>query len=85
MAEVLDFDDGGYRFIRGVAPYSAGVVAARGFQIERVRFHSPVAIDEGFRRIRIHLKCSFEVRDRDSSASPTPCSASASTRSSPWA
>lgn len=52
---VLKFDDGGYRFIRGVAPYSAGVAAERGFEIERVRFDTPVPIDEGFRRIKTHL------------------------------
>jgi len=55
MAEVLDFEEGGYRFLRGVSPYSGGVVAARGFEIERVRFDSPVPIEEGFRRIKLHL------------------------------
>lgn len=53
--EVLKFPDGGYRFIKGVAPYSAGVAAERGFEIERVRFDTPVPIDEGFRRIKTHL------------------------------
>ena len=55
MAEVLEFPDGGYRFIKGVAPYSAGVAAERGFEIERVRFDAPVPIEEGFRRIKTHL------------------------------
>jgi hypothetical protein len=55
MAEVLSFDDGGYRYLRGVAPYSAGVAALAGFGIERVRLKSPAPIDEGFRRIRAHL------------------------------
>jgi len=55
MAEVLDFEEGGYRFLRGVSPYSGGVVAARGFEIERVRFDSPVPVEEGFRRIKLHL------------------------------
>lgn len=56
MSELLEFPDGGYRFLRGVAPYSAGVIAAPGFEIERVRFAAPVPIDEGFRRIRQHLE-----------------------------
>ena len=55
MAELLEFPDGGYRFLRGVAPYSAGVAAAPGFEIERVRFDTPIPIDEGFRRIKNHL------------------------------
>ena len=55
MSHVLTFDDGGYRFIKGVFPYSAGVAAERGFEIERVRFDAPVSIDEGFRRIKTHL------------------------------
>lgn len=55
MTRVLAFDDGGYRFIQGVAPYSAGVAAERGFEIERVRFDTPIPVDEGFRRIKTHL------------------------------
>ena len=55
MAPVLPFDEGGYRFIKGVFPYSAGVAADRGFEIERVRFDAPVPIEEGFRRIKAHL------------------------------
>ena len=55
MAEVLKFPDGGYRFIKGVSPYSAGVAAEPGFEIERVRFDAPIPIEEGFRRIKTHL------------------------------
>jgi hypothetical protein len=55
MTEVLAFPDGGYRFINGVAPYSAGVAAEPGFEIERVRFDAPVPIEEGFRRIKTYL------------------------------
>ncbi|MBI3855972.1 MAG: hypothetical protein HY293_09815, partial [Planctomycetes bacterium] len=36
-------------------PYAAGVAAERGFQIERARFDTPLPVEEGFRRIRIHL------------------------------
>src|SRR5688572_27382679 len=49
------FSDGGYRFLPGVAPYSAGVVAEPGFEIERARFDSPIPMEEGFRRIKAHL------------------------------
>lgn len=50
------FPDGGYRFLRGVAPYSAGVAAESGFEIERVRFRAPVPMAEGFRRIAARLE-----------------------------
>ena len=55
MAETLKFADGGYRFVRGAFPYSAGVAAEPGFEIERARFRFPVPLDEGFRRIEAHL------------------------------
>ena len=55
MGELKDFPDGGYRFLPGVAPYSAGVAAMPGFQIERVRFDALIPVEEGFRRIKTHL------------------------------
>lgn len=55
MADLLEFPEGGYRFLPGVAPYSAGVAASPGFEIVHVRFSTPLAIEEGFRRIRAHL------------------------------
>lgn len=48
---VLSFEPGGYRFIRGVFQYSAGVAALPGHRIVRVRFRDPVPLEEGFRRI----------------------------------
>ena len=72
MAEVLAFPDGGYRFVKGVFPYSAGVASEPGFEIERARFESIVPLGEGFRRIEAHLRslgrplCACELR------SPTP-------------
>ena len=77
MTEVLDFPDGGYRFVKGVFPYSAGVAPLNGFTLERVRFHRPVALAEGFKAIEAHLKaagrpvtafCACELR------SPAPFS-----------
>jgi hypothetical protein len=55
MAGTLTFPDGGYRFIPGVFPYSAGVAALSGFELHRMRFAAPVPVEEGFRRIRSHL------------------------------
>ncbi len=51
MAEVIDFGPGGYRYVRGVFMYSAGIAAMPGFRVERVRFPDVVPIGEGFRRI----------------------------------
>ncbi len=56
MAEVLSFPDGGFRFVRGVFQYSAGVAAEPGFEIRRARFHDPAPLVEGFARIRAHLE-----------------------------
>jgi hypothetical protein len=47
----LPFVPGGYSFIPGVFQYSGGVVTQPGFAIERVRFHKPVALADGFERI----------------------------------
>ena len=49
--DVSEFSAGGYRYIDGVFQYSAGVAALPGFRIVRVRFHRPVPLAEGFRRI----------------------------------
>ncbi|HEY1364690.1 MAG TPA: hypothetical protein VGF60_20770 [Xanthobacteraceae bacterium] len=42
---------GGYRFIPSVFQYSAGVAAAPGYEIQRVRFRNPVPLTQGFARI----------------------------------
>lgn len=55
MADVIDFPVGQFRFVRGVAPYSAAVSPFAGFEIERARFSSPVALEPGFARIEAHL------------------------------
>lgn len=56
MAEVLTFAEGGYRFVKGVFQYSAGVAAEPGFEIRRARFRNPVPLAEGFAAIRTHLE-----------------------------
>ena len=55
MAETATFEPGGYRYLRGRFQYSGGVAAEPGFVIERARFHRPVPLEEGFRRIEDHL------------------------------
>lgn len=56
MSEVIALESGGYRFIKGVFQYSAGVAAMPGFEIERTRFAAPVPLAEGFATIEAHLK-----------------------------
>jgi hypothetical protein len=51
MADAVDFAAGGYRFLPGVFQYSGGAAALPGHAIERVRFHAPVPLAEGFARI----------------------------------
>lgn len=60
-----------YSFIPGVAQYSAGVKAAPGYEIVRVRFSDTPEVAEAFARVEAHLKseglepsavCSFELR-----------------------
>jgi len=56
MAGVTDFAAGGYRFIPAVFMFSGGVAASDGYEIERVRFHAPVPVKEGFARIEAHIR-----------------------------
>lgn len=52
---ILDNPKGGYAFLRGIAPYSAGVIALAGYEIEHARLLAPLPLAEGFRRLRAHL------------------------------
>lgn len=54
--QTIAFESGGYRFIKGVFQYSAGVSAMPGYRLVRVRFHSPVPLNEGFARIEKIIK-----------------------------
>ena len=49
--QTIAFEPGGYRFIKGVFQYSAGVCAMPGYRLVRVRFHRPIALADGFARI----------------------------------
>lgn len=62
---------GGYSFLKGIAPYSGGVVANTGFEIERARLAKPLPIAEAFARLDAHLSslsrpaqalCGMELR-----------------------
>ncbi|OGB93894.1 MAG: hypothetical protein A2Z31_04345, partial [candidate division NC10 bacterium RBG_16_65_8] len=55
MGEVIGCPASGYRYLKGVFQYSAGVAAEPGFAIERARFLRPVPLDEGFRAIEAYL------------------------------
>ena len=51
MTKPVDFAPGNYRFIPGVFQYSGGAAAHDGYEIERVRFRTPVPLRDGFARI----------------------------------
>ncbi len=62
---------GNYSFVRGIAPYSGGAVAADGFEIVHARFAQPVPLATGFERVKAQLEavgrplaalCSMELR-----------------------
>ncbi len=54
--ETLPFEPGGYRFVKGVFQYSAGIAPQPGFRLTRVMFRNPVPLDEGFGRIEAIIK-----------------------------
>jgi hypothetical protein len=51
----VDFPPGNYRYIPGVFQYSAGVAAAPGYEIRRVRFREPVPLAQGFEHAAAHI------------------------------
>lgn len=53
---IKDFASGNYRFIPSVFQYSGGAAADAGFEVERVRFRTPVPLAAGFQRIAEHIK-----------------------------
>lgn len=46
---------GNYSFIKGIAPYSGGVIAQSGHEIVHARFAQPLPLQAGFERLRAHL------------------------------
>jgi hypothetical protein len=56
MSEVISLPHAGYRYIKGVFQYSAGVAALPGFALRRVRLRAPLPLREGFEFIEAHLR-----------------------------
>lgn len=63
--------EGGYRFLPGAVPFSAGVIASKGYEIVHVTLSKPVPYREGFERIDRRLSragrprkalCAVELR-----------------------
>lgn len=68
---LIEHPRGGYSFIQGLGPYSAGAVAAKGFEVEHARLHPPPPLRAGFDLVSSHLKalgrplqalCGMELR-----------------------
>jgi hypothetical protein len=53
---------GNYLFLRGIAPYSAGVVAAPGFEVVHVRLARSIPLRAGFEAADAHLKTAGRPR-----------------------
>jgi hypothetical protein len=56
LSEIIVFEPGGYRYIKGVFQYSAGVAAESGFAIVRARLARPLPLLDGFTAVESHLK-----------------------------
>lgn len=56
MTKLHSFAAGGYAFLEGGFPYSAGVHALPGYELRRARFARPLPIAAGFEAIAAHLK-----------------------------
>lgn len=75
--KLIDNPEGNYRFLTGIAPYSAGVVSIPDYEIVHASLLQPVPYRDGFELIEQHLRqhdrnrsalCAIELR------SPTPFS-----------
>lgn len=56
MSTLHPFHPGGFAFLEGGFPYSAGVIAQPGFEIRRARFMQAVPVAAGFAHIAAILK-----------------------------
>ncbi len=68
---LVAYPKGNYSFLRGIAPYSAGVRAEAGYEVVHVRLQRPLALKDGFGAVREHLAangrpvhalCAMELR-----------------------
>ena len=57
---LIDNPSGNYRFLKGIGPYSSGVVAMPGFEIVHVRMAQPVPLHLAYEQIAKRL----ELQDR---------------------
>ncbi len=62
MATLHSFGDGGYAFLEGGFPYSAGVVALPGFEIVRARLRRVLPMADGFAAIDALLRAAGRPR-----------------------
>lgn len=53
--DLFDNNQGNYRFLAGIAPYSAGVVAMPGYEIVRATLQRPIPYSAGFELIDRYL------------------------------
>jgi len=53
---LLSNSRGGYSFLRGIGPYSAGVIAEAGFAIEHVRLPAGIPWKAGLKSAEAHLR-----------------------------
>jgi hypothetical protein len=58
----IEYRAGGYSFLKGISPYSGGVVAAPGFEIEHVRLERLLPLELGFQRIESYLASQYRRR-----------------------
>jgi len=68
---LIENPKGNYSFMKGISPYSAGVVAASGYAIEHARLGPALPLHVGFTAVEKHLKtlgrprqalCALELR-----------------------
>lgn len=68
---LIENERGHYAFLKGLGPYSAGVIASAGYEIEHVRLLPARPLEAGLEFIRAHLKrlhrplqalCGMELR-----------------------
>jgi hypothetical protein len=53
---------GNYSFLKGISPYSAGVVASPGYAIEHVGLRPPLLLGPGFETVENHLRLAGRPR-----------------------
>jgi hypothetical protein len=68
---IVQYPKGNYSFLRGIAPYSAGVRADAGYEIIHVRLQQPMALAPAFPMVKeylaannrtVHALCGMELR-----------------------